>query len=146
MIIDTTMIWRWITGVLLPIINMIVLPYMILQQLRYRPLLAYAEKLMKQWGTMMGNKHGESRERQKLTETQLSSRNKLAQVIRNKVPFNMLKNHNDAEIISLLADEELMKGAMFLGQTGSVFIKKITSVLTPGERKSVGIDKIKLMQ
>lgn len=143
MIVDFGAIWVWITQNLLPIISIIAFAYMFYMNWRVRPLLKMAQRLASQWGHMMVEKREEKKGILPLTDIQKSSRHKIAKAIKEKVPFNLLKDHNDAEIIGLLADEELMKGAMFLGKTGEQVASKIASFFQPHKKESrFNIDKV----
>lgn len=135
MIIDTSTIWNTITNVILPIISIIAFIYLFYTNLKIRPLMKFAQKIMKQWGTMMVNEREEKKHVQQLTEDQKSSRKKLATAIKEKAPFKLLDNHTDDEIIALLADEDLIKGAMFLGGKANDVVQSVLKVLSPKQKK-----------
>jgi hypothetical protein len=134
--IDANTAWNWFMSNVVPLLGVIGFFWMVYMWIKMRPTITVAKKLIKQWGTMMVEKRENKRQVQRLTEDQLTARKKLAKAIRLKVPFDLLKDHTDEEIIAILADEDLMKGAMFLGKTGQELIGQIVNVFRPKKEKS----------
>lgn len=82
-----------------------------------------------------------------LTPAQKTGRTKLVNAIKEKVPFNLLKNHSEDEVIGLLSDEDLMKGIVFLGRTGKEVLDFVVGKVahTNKEKKELGLENIPVM-
>lgn len=102
----------------------------------------FAQRIMRQWGSMMVEKREEKKQSRRLTEDQKSSRKKLADVIKTKTPWGLLDKHSDDEIIALLADEDLIKGALFLGKSANDIIKSVVGILSPKQKKDSNLMNI----